>query len=257
MKGLVHTPSGASRRQLPLRKSVQCYNYTMKTQLYFYKPLMKKYQKDLSLVEIYYNKTKIHFENIEKEANDYANSVFKNYLVTENTDESSVAEFAIDKGHEMYESLLTMKSTHLLMTISMLYHIWEQQLLQFTKSELEHNIQFNDTSLAVKHIVAIFKEHNIELPNKKSWKTIQELKMLTNIIKHGEGVSSKKLRKIRPGFFNKKDIPTFFLLDNYSLNVSELDLYSYIAATKDFWNELPERAFAEIDKIIEIINKKP
>ena len=46
------------------------------------------------------------------------------------------------------------------------------------------------------------------------------------------------------------------LLDEYSLQVSEGDLYSYIEAAKEFWDEMPERAYSDTETLIEEFKKQ-
>jgi hypothetical protein len=234
----------------------------VKTQLYFWKPLMENHKKELSLVEDYYNRTKPQFENIEKEADDYANSLYNNYPGSEYTDAGSVAEWATGKGIEMYETLSIMRSNHLLMTISMLYHIWEQQLIRFTIHELQHYLRFDKRSVEYEDVQRIFELHGVSITCAKCWEKIRELKALVNVIKHGDGPSADRLRKIRPDFFKVDTIETDILklhdavlLDSYSLQVKESDLYDYIKAAKNFWDEMPERAYSDTETIISAIGK--
>lgn len=84
---------------------------------------MEKFKKELSMVGEYFIRTKPIFDNIEKEADDYTHSLYKNYPADEYTDMFSVAEAASEEGMYFYETLETMKSNHLLMTISMLCQI--------------------------------------------------------------------------------------------------------------------------------------
>ena len=235
----------------------------MQTQLYFWKPIMENHKNELSLVEKNYNRTKPQFENIEKEADDYANSLYNNYPATEYTDGASVAEWATGQGIEMYDTLSTMRSNHLLMTISMLYHIWEQQLIRFTIHELQHYLRFDNRSVEYEDVQTIFELHGVSITRTKCWEKIKELKILVNTIKHGDGPSADRLRKIRPDFFKLDSIETDILelhgavlLDSYSLQVKESDLYDYIKATKNFWDEMPERAYSDTETIISAIEKK-
>jgi len=235
----------------------------MDTQLYFWKPLMEIYRKELSLVEDYYNRTKKQFDDIEKEAEDYANSLYNNYPGNEDADPASIAELAQGKGLELFEVLSIMKSSHLLMTILMLYYIWEQQLKKFTTSELKHYIDFSNKILEYCDIKKIFKLHKVDIEKTKSWAKIKELKLLANTIKHGEGHSAKELRKIRPDFFKNKllsgidtlEFAEAVLLDENSLQVKESDLNVYIKATKSFWDEMPERAYSDVNTIVNELNK--
>lgn len=225
---------------------------------------MEKHKKELSLVEGYYNRTKLQFVNIEKETDDYAESLYTSYPATEDTDQASVAEWATEQGIEMYETLSIMKSNHLLMTISMLYHIWEQQLIKFTIRELENHLKFDKKALVYSEVQLVFKLHGINIVDTKSWEKIRELKFLVNTIKHGGGDSAEKLRKIRPDYFkldvisgtDTLELSGSVLLDEYSLQVKESDLFSYLKATKSFWDEMPERAYSDVETIIKAFEEK-
>jgi len=209
----------------------------------------------------------IVFHDIDKEVEEYANELFNNYPGTEATDPASVAEWAQNKAIDKYQTLAIMKSNHLLMTILMLYHIWEQQLIKFTIRELKHYLEFDKKSVLFSDVQLIFKLHNVDITKTCSWSKIRELKSLVNTIKHGDGESANKLRKIRPDFFN---LPNLFghsketdtlelyeavLLDQYSLNVSENDLYNYIEATNKFWDEMPERAYSDTETLVKEFEK--
>ncbi|MGO4185286.1 hypothetical protein AB4Z17_29380 [Paenibacillus sp. TAF43_2] len=236
----------------------------MKTQLYFWKPLIKRHKIELSIVGDYFNRTKSHFENIHEEANDYSKKLFSEYSWTEDTDEAAVAEWAEEESIIMYQSLLTMKSNHLLMSISLLYHTWEQQLIKFTIKELSHDLEWTKKGMQFGEVQKIFDLHDVSISKTKSWVKLRELKFLTNTIKHADGDSAEKLRKIRPDFFKSTLIDTHFdtldlngavLLDGYTLKVHERDFNEYIEAVKGFWDEMPERAFADVDLIIAAFDK--
>ena len=144
----------------------------------------------------------------------------------------------------------------------MLYHIWEQQLIKFCIKELSSDIKFEEKSLDYYDVKNIFEIHGIKIEEKNAWKKLRELKALVNTIKHGDGDSANKLRKIRPDFFKidfLKDTDTLelhesVLLDEYSLQVEESDFDDYIRATKEFWDEMPERAYANIESVLEKLN---
>lgn len=240
----------------------------METQLYFWKPLIEEYQKTISLVGDYHKRTMVVFSDIEKEAEKYEEEFYENYPATESTDPASVAEWAHERAIEKYQALSNMKSNNLLMTISMLYHVWEQQLIKFTIHELQHYLEFDRKAVSFSHVQTIFRLHGVDILKTESWTGIHELKCLVNTIKHGDGESADKLRKIRPDFFDLP-YPSWFgkgtdtlelygavLLDEYSLQVSEKDLYTYIEAAKKFWDEMPERAYSDTEKIIEGFKKQ-
>jgi hypothetical protein len=236
----------------------------MQTQLNFWKPQIVKYQDALSLVGDYYTRTIAVFSSIEEEATQHSQQLYENYSGSENTDPAQVAEWAEMEGFEKYEALTLMRTNHLLMTFTMLYHLWEQQLINFTLHELSRYLTFGKKRADFPDIQMIFKLHGIDIDKTKSWTKIRELKFLANTIKHGDGNSADKLRKIRPDFFTWEVIGTddtlefsgSVLLNNYSLQTSEKDLYAYIEATKNFWDEMPETAYSDAEKIIEAFGQQ-
>jgi len=225
---------------------------------------MERYKKELSMVEEYYNRTIPSFGDIEKEATDYADSIYNNFPADENTDPATVADFANDEGKQLYELLNTMKKNHLLMTISMMCQIWEQQLIKFTVTEMRHLLSFNNNALTFGDAKKIFELHGVIFEELLSWNKIKEMRLLVNTIKHGDGESARKLRKIRPDYFeldfikgtDTLELAGAVLLDSYSLMVEEQDFRSYLEATKMFWDEMPERAYSNVDSIITAFSKK-
>lgn len=244
----------------------------METQLYFWKSLMEQYQEELSLVEDYYRRTATVFQELEKEAEKYGEELFENYPATEDTDPALVAERAEEKKFEKFLTLALMKSNHLLMTISMLYHMWEQQLIRFTMREMKHHISFKGKEMPFEHVQLVFRLHGVDIVRTQAWKKLRELKFLVNVVKHGDGNSADKLRKIRPDFFELdilrdselsmvKGVDTLELhesplFDPYALQITENDLYVYVNAAKGFWGEFPERAFSKKDVLLKELNKQ-
>ncbi|XFO65318.1 hypothetical protein SPSIL_014270 [Sporomusa silvacetica DSM 10669] len=86
----------------------------------------------------------------------------------------------------------------------------------------------------------------------KCWPKIKELRLVVNIIKHAEGDSANKLRKLRPDYFKWPDGLDFgrdklefyksSLLEE-TLNLSNNDFEEYYNTLIAFWDELPERMF--------------
>lgn len=232
---------------------------------------MEEYQRELSLVEDYYRRTAAVFEDIEDEAEKYGEQLFENYPATEDTDPGSVAEWVEQKKFDKYLTLRLMKSNHLLMTVSMLYHMWEQQLVRFTIREMKYHIPFREKEIPFEHVLVIFRLHNVDILKTRAWVKLHELKSLVNTVKHGDGNSADKLRKIRPDFFEldilkKSELQTIkktdtlelyesVFFDEYALQVSETDLYAYVNAAKGFWDEFPERVFSETELLLKELNK--
>jgi hypothetical protein len=146
----------------------------------------------------------------------------------------------------------------------MLYHIWEQQLIRFTIQELQRYLNINKTTVEYDGVQKLFELHGVNITDTKSWEKLRELKLLVNTIKHGDGISAERLRKIRPNFFeysiiDRTDTLELYgavLLDPHSLQVKESDLYDYIKATKQFWDEMPERAHSDTETIRSAFEKE-
>lgn len=131
--------------------------------MYFWKPLIEHHQNDINLIGDYYGRTLVVFKDINKEAEKYAEELYANYPATEETDPASVAEWAHDEGIERYQTLLVMKSNHLLMSVSLLYHVWEQQLIKFTLRELQRYFKLDKKSMSFSDVLLIFRIHGVEL----------------------------------------------------------------------------------------------
>ncbi len=46
------------------------------------------------------------------------------------------------------------------------------------------------------------------------------------------------------------------MLDGYTLKVDEPDFYEYLRAAQNFWDEMPERAYSDIELIIKEMDKQ-
>lgn len=226
----------------------------MELQLYFYRPMILSYIKELELVDVYYRKSQPAFEFTDDEIYKEVNDIFSSLVIPERADPSEIAESMEEMGVELYESYRMMKSNHLFITISLLAHMWEQQISKFITRELNNDIATPIGAMEFKDAKEILDLFGLDVTNRASWSKIKELRHLVNTIKHGEGKSAKKLRNLRPDFFEGEglfegdvydilEINGSVLLDPYSLNVKETDLQEYINATKEFWDEMPERAY--------------
>lgn len=127
-----------------------------------------------------------------------------------------------------------------------------------------HFLPLHNNALSFGEVKKIFELHCVKFEETESWAKIREMRLLVNTIKHGDGDSAKRLRKIRPDYFeldiikgtDTLELAGAVLLDSYSLMVEEQDFRSYVGATETFWDEMPERAYSNVDSIISAFNKK-
>ncbi|PHC43815.1 hypothetical protein COF09_11165 [Bacillus toyonensis] len=236
----------------------------MIAQLYLHRNLREKYIKPFNLYKKIYNDKILNlFSNIEDEAKEIANNYY--YELGKNfnpnySDPSDYAEQAQEIGLEYYEDMALMEYTTKLALISNLYQFWEQQVRHFLYDEIKKSQHipvnrgkeipyqnFGTSIVPIKNFFMIFGQNIEQL---SSWETIDELRVLSNVIKHGDGNSAVDLARKNPNFL-KSEYSDINLLELYGttlnervLNFKEISFDRYADALIEFWNELPERMFA-------------
>lgn len=233
----------------------------MKSQLHLYTNLREKLKDEIKLiVDIYTNRLSPVFGNIEKEAeeksDEYYNSVANADWDFEKDpfDLSLVAEDAFEIGLNYYEKISLMRYNNLSAWLTILYQFWEQQVRLFLFEEERHYyvIDFKDfCSNGIKDIKKEFMNHNENIEKLSSWSKINELRLLCNTIKHGDGGSAEDLRKLLPNIFHRVEFPSGDMLDLYKttlnnevLNISDDFIVRYGTCLLSFWDELPERMYS-------------
>lgn len=234
----------------------------MKSQLYLWEGLRDLKKKEIILYKDTF-KEKIYpiFYNIEDEAERLSNDIYENFMNSpcyceeDFIDPATIAEDATQIGVDYYQNYSLMRYNTLAMWISMLYQFWEQQVRKFLYDEMRNyfKIEFNEfCTNGIRDIKEIFKYHKMNIVDLYCWEGVDELRLLSNTLKHGDGKSAEQLRKRRPDFFVKDGLEEFDLLNMYNttlleevLNICEKDYYSYCEVLLFFWAELPERMYSD------------
>ncbi|MCJ7789976.1 MAG: hypothetical protein MUP69_07300 [Candidatus Atribacteria bacterium] len=229
----------------------------MKSQLYLPETTRRYLKSEISdYVEIYSQKLLPVFKNIESDADKYENDFYDNFMsqpaYNGSIDPSSIAEEALEIGIEHYSYLKLGKYSLTATWHATLYQVWEQQSRSFLFNEMSHvyNIQFETFCTELSEIKKAFKLHNVDIESFSCWPQIRELSLLCNVIKHGDGDSAKRLRKIKPALFKQEAgidyMKTFktTLLEE-TLNINEMTLQNYREALLSFWDEIPERNYSD------------
>ncbi len=238
----------------------------MKSQLYVPDTKRAYFRAEIdSYAEIYFQKLLPVFKDMENEADKKSGEFYSNFMnmpaYDDYIDSASIAEKALEIGIEHY-SYLKLGKYHLTATWhATLYQLWEQQLRLFLFSEKSHVFKKNDfktfCAKGFKEIKDEFLFHNVAIEGFSCWPKIKELRLLCNVIKHGDGDSSEKLRKLNPALFRKE--PSLFerekdidYMDTYkttlleeTLNINETTLHNYKEDLLSFWNEIPERNYSK------------
>ncbi len=179
---------------------------------------MSKYSKDkfvsrISSICRYYNqgndsifKNRYDWDNLSKQLEEETS---EEYSYLKYVPESDGAEF-FDKVLENTESYLLNHYTHHMNTLALLYQVFEQRLRRFIFEEINHHLNefeisspFSSFGGTFDEICNTYKLIGIDLMKigmahsnkKKTWENIMILKDVVNVYKHGEGSSSKRLRK--------------------------------------------------------------
>ena len=135
------------------------------------------------------------------------------------------------------------------------FHLFEQQLFWFHRKELlQPDEESNHHLYKLREVKARLRTHSIDVESFRSWRKIDELRLVANVVKHGEGDSAQGLREIRPEMFVISDLREEKIIDSVSalppllvqplygmdFFVSVEDLRTYAQAVVDFWAELAD-----------------
>ena len=173
------------------------------------------------------------FSRIADEAEDFQTRVFQSYTQQPGEgDPSDFVEEARDQAVAYYRNLENLQQSIINLLAVGLYHLFEQHR---------------------DHLKAILKAQKRKLPALKGlpgWPKVQELEYLANTVKHADGPSEHKLRKVRPDLFlnpilrrmslSRKRVPkpTTNPLGGTDLFVSVQDLSDYRDALRELWEEI-------------------
>lgn len=161
----------------------------------------------------------------------------------------------VDYEGFLYYNLLNKGNYRILaMWICCLYETWEQQVLCFIRQEIDNGDLYNE-KIPQKYegIERLWKRYGMDIKKWKCWEKLNECRLVTNVIKHGEGQSEKELRQLRSNLFEFKNsncegqIDSINLyhttLDEITLNITEQDLIDYSGALIDFWKSIPVNCY--------------
>ena len=234
----------------------------MKRQLYL-DPYKRKWLKsEISAYSKIFNERLFpSFENIEEEAEEYSEQIYDelgHMPGDDSIDMSDIADLAWEKGVTYYEELSLVKYSFTAIAIASLYHLWEQQARKFLYDEMSRSFKIEFTDFCkggMKDIKIHFRLYDIDLEKLQCWSKLDELRLMSNVIKHGDGGSAKDLAEINkallsnPNFPFNEHRPLDTTLLEQRLNVNQALFNDYSEILLQFWDELPERSYLiETDK---------
>ena len=150
------------------------------------------------------------FENIEQEAEKISNEKWEEYMSMsgdDSIDPSELAERAFDEGLEYFLIMAGQKQALRNLSATVLYHLVEQHLLLFHRKQLllpwEEK---NENLICIKKFVSRLKKYNIQIKAFSSWDIFEEMRLVNNVVKHGEGKSANRLKQKRPDLFQSQEL---------------------------------------------------
>lgn len=134
----------------------------------------------------------------------------------------------------------------------LLYHAWEQQLLEFHRYALaDERTRNNGARPSVESVCKDLLARGINLSSVLSWETLDELRLVANTAKHAEGNSANMLRERRPDLFILPSLselesqlnflgakPVSSPLSGEHFYVTREHLRQYENAAVSFWEQL-------------------
>jgi len=230
--------------------------------LYLWDGLKARYIRELlDIFTLYDEKIKPVFSDPEGEAEEYKATVWEQFMQRPVAEDSYIepdhfVDSVMEMAYERFELFSLMRYRTRMAWISCLRQVWEQQIYKFLLDESKHphSIFQLDSKKGgdFNYIKNCYTNFGVDFSTLNNWDKINELRLLVNVIKHGDGTSADTLRNLRPDYFASTS--RFFtispdddllkyhgasLLDQV-LQVSDQDFKEYLDALVDFWKQLPE-----------------
>lgn len=194
------------------------------------------------------------FETVSQEADDIADRKWQELMrrpVSGDEDPGDFADTARDAGGSHYMLMTGLRQGLINMFAAGLYHTLEQQALLFHRQELLTPSERDDEKL---FDIRIFEKRlegeSIIVRAFPSWPVVDELRLVSNTVKHADGTSARKLHKLRTDLFDNPVLGDMGLafadskpyvfqpMIGEDLYVQVKDLHRYRDACLEFWNEL-------------------
>lgn len=228
----------------------------MNPHIYFWPPQVDVFKGNNRRVKILYEDTKIDkdklWEKYEGEIKDEVSSI----RFGPDDDPSDITDIYQERLSDAAEILWHAVAIHKFQFLVLLCQTWENEFISFVTKEYKQSYEVDGMLPYAKAMDKILLE-SVDRSKVRGIDKIRELRLLVNVIKHGEGNSADKLRKKRPDFFQYDKNEPFtrqndrlvvwnsVLLDAEALNVDEDEFYSYFEAINEFWKSMPIRVFLD------------
>jgi len=146
------------------------------------------------------------FSDLEKRADEVSDAEYKrlvsSYSWDDSTSEEELWEFAREKGLSFFLMMSDFRQATVNLLVVGLFHLFEQQLHHIATDGLFSTLPpIKDAKIQTTE--DWYRKHlEIDFQSYPGWDLIaNELRLLANAIKHGDGSSAAKLRELKPELF--------------------------------------------------------
>ncbi len=184
------------------------------------------------------------FYNVEQEAEKLAEEEYRRLLQVPVGEDGGpgmdvLAERAEEEGINFYLTVRSVRQGLINLFAVALYGLFLQHLMVLHRRELLGIHEENDKKLyRADEAWERLHESGIDVEKFRSYRKVGELRLVANTVKHAEGPSAEKLRKIRPDLFILPSRTLFKPLLGEDFLVRPEDITSYADAIAEFWEEL-------------------
>jgi hypothetical protein len=146
------------------------------------------------------------FSDLEKRAEEVPDAEYKrlisSYSWDDSTSEEELWEIAREKGLSFFLMMSDFRQATVNLLVVGLFHLFEQQLHHIATDGLFSGLPRLEDTMLSKTEDWYRKHLEIDFQSYPGWDVIaNELRLLANAIKHGEGNSAAKLRDLKPDLF--------------------------------------------------------
>lgn len=195
------------------------------------------------------------FESVEEEAQKLEQEEYerlsRTYPYEDGPDDATLCEWARDEAITYYQVMHDAEQGVVNLFAIGLYHLLEQQLTFFVRRWL----LFDDKAVPARiwdEAKTLLLERGVNIETVPAYPKVNELRLLANCIKHGDGKSCEDLRQLRPELFRVPGtheldvfdelelppVPVIQPLGGEDVYVSKEEFEIYVAAVKSFWTDL-------------------
>lgn len=222
--------------------------------IYFDRYTIKNFINKNNRVKRMYEDTKIDKDSLLKKYETEVEEEIKNIIISPGEDPSIVYDIYQSRMEDLADVFWQVIPLHTYQFITTLFHTFENQLTSYFNTEISRY----PSSPKIYIYMEVFKyiKERVGQENLAGINKIDELRLLNNTIKHGNGKSANQLRELRPDYFTNDELITFGekdLLDSWNsiyensiaLNVKEDNFYVYQESINEFWGSLPLKIYLD------------